>query len=430
MCAERARGKIVKDEKRELNVLKEDIIKRFTSYVKVNTQSNDDNPGCPSTPGQLALGRQLVTELKALGMADVTMDANGYVMASLPSNTDKAVPTIGFMSHVDTATDFTGEGVNPQVIEKYDGKDIVLNKERGIILSPGTFPELKKYVGHMLITTDGTTLLGADDKSGISEIMTAMDYLLHHPEIKHGKVRVAFTPDEEIGRGPHKFDVAAFGAELAYTVDGGALGGLEYENFNAAEAKLFFSGSNVHPGSAKGKMVNSIKLAIDFQNRIPANEAPELTDGYEGFYHLLTFNGDVEQSKLVYIIRDFDKTKFAEKKSFVQETVKKLQKKYGEKSVVLELKDQYYNMKEKVEEHKEVVDVAYQALKNLDIEPQVLPIRGGTDGAQISYMGLPTPNLFTGGENFHGKFEYISVDNMVKATKTIVEIIRLFAETK
>ncbi|GGL49234.1 peptidase T [Sporolactobacillus putidus] len=407
--------------------MKEDIIKRFTSYAKVNTQSNDDNPGCPSTPGQLTLLNQLVDELKALGMADVTIDANGYVMATLPANTDKNVPIVGFMSHVDTATDFTGDGVKPQLIENYDGEEIVLNKERNVVLSPDTFPELKRYVGHTLITTDGTTLLGADDKSGISEIMTAMDYLLHHPEIKHGNVRVAFTPDEEIGRGPHKFDVAAFGAKLAYTVDGGALGGLEYENFNAAEAKLFFNGSNVHPGSAKGKMINSIKIAIDFQNQIPEGEAPELTEGYEGFYHLLSFTGDVERTKLVYIIRDFDKAKFAAKKAFVQDTVRKLQEKYGQDSIILELKDQYYNMKEKVEQNKEVVDVAYQAMKNLGIEPQVLPIRGGTDGAQISYMGLPTPNLFTGGENFHGKFEYISVDNMVKAAQTIVEIVKLFA---
>jgi tripeptide aminopeptidase len=411
-----------------LGLVKEEIIKRFTSYVKVNTQSNDDQPGCPSTPGQLVLARRLVDELHEIGMADVTMDKNGYVMATLPANSDKKVPTIGFMSHVDTATDFTGEGVQPQIVEDYDGTDIVLNKDKGVVLSPKTFPELKKYVGHMLITTDGTTLLGADDKSGISEIMTAMDYLLHHPEIKHGKVRVAFTPDEEIGRGPHKFDVAAFGAKLAYTVDGGALGGLEYENFNAAEARLTFNGSNVHPGSAKGKMVNSIKIAIAFQNQIPEDEAPEKTEGYEGFYHLLSFTGDVEQSKLIYIIRDFDKKKFAAKKAFIQETVRKIQKKYGDSVVNLQLKDQYYNMKEKVEEHKEVFDVAYQALKNLDIEPQVLPIRGGTDGAQISYMGLPTPNLFTGGENFHGKYEYISVDNMVKATQTIIEIIRLFAE--
>jgi peptidase T len=419
---------ITQNEKRELNLLKEDIIKRFTSYVKVNTQSDEDNPGCPSTPGQLTLGRKLVDELKAIGMSDVTMDTNGYVMATLPFNTDQDVPVIGFMSHLDTATDFTGDGVNPQIVENYDGKDIVLNKEKNIVLSPKTFPELKKYVGHMLITTDGTTLLGADDKSGISEIMTAMDYLLHHPEVRHGKVRVAFTPDEEIGRGPHKFDVAAFGADLAYTVDGGALGGLEYENFNAAGAKITFHGSNVHPGSAKGKMLNSIKMAVDFQNQIPADETPELTDGYEGFYHLLSFVGDVEQTKLIYIIRDFDKAKFAAKKTFVQELVKKLQKKYGDKTIDLELEDQYYNMKEKVEAHKEVVDVAYKALQNLDIEPQVLPIRGGTDGAQISYMGLPTPNLFTGGENFHGKYEYISVDNMVKATRTIVEITRLYAD--
>ncbi|MFX3617748.1 MAG: peptidase T [Sporolactobacillus sp.] len=408
--------------------MKEDIIKRFTSYVKVNTQSNDDNPGCPSTPGQLTLANQLVNELQALGMSEVTIDAHGYVMATLPANIDKAVPTVGFMAHVDTATDFTGEGVNPQLIESYDGKDIVLNQAKNIILSPATFPELKKYIGHTLITTDGTTLLGADDKSGVTEIMTAMDYLLQHPEVKHGRIRIAFTPDEEIGRGPHKFDVQAFDAKIAYTVDGGALGGLEYENFNAAEAKLTFQGSSVHPGSAKGKMVNSIKMAIDFQNQLPAEEAPELTDGYEGFYHLLSFVGETEQSKLVYIIRDFDKEKFAAKKQYVEQLTKQLQEKYGQENIILDLHDQYYNMKEKVEEHKEVVDVAYQAMKNLDIEPQVLPIRGGTDGAQISYMGLPTPNLFTGGENFHGKYEYISVNNMVKATQTIVEISRLFAE--
>ncbi|MCO7175138.1 peptidase T [Sporolactobacillus kofuensis] len=408
--------------------MKDDLIKRFTSYVKVNTQSDDDSSSCPSTPGQLTLLHQLVDELKEIGMQDVTIDENGYVMATLPANTDKEVPVVGFMAHVDTATDFTGDGVNPQIVENYDGGDIVLNKELNVVLSPKTFPDLNKYKGQMLITTDGTTLLGADDKAGVTEIMTAMDYLIQHPEIKHGKVRVALTPDEEIGRGPHKFDVQAFGASLAYTMDGGALGGLEYENFNAAEAKLIFKGSNVHPGSAKGKMLSSIKMAVDFQNQLPAEEAPELTDGYEGFYHLLTFNGDVEQTKLVYIIRDFDKEKFASKKAFVQETVKKLQEKYGPGSIILELKDQYYNMKEKVEEHKEVVDVAYQAMKNLNIEPQVLPIRGGTDGAQISFMGLPTPNIFAGGENFHGKFEYVSVNTMIKATETIVEIARLFEE--
>ncbi|WP_028982900.1 peptidase T [Sporolactobacillus terrae] len=408
--------------------MKEDLIKRFTSYVKVNTQSNDDSPSCPSTPGQLTLLRQLVAELKSIGMQDVTMDQNGYVMATLPANTDKNSPVVGFMAHVDTATDFTGDGVNPQFVENYDGGDIVLNKEQNIVLSPKTFPELLNYKGHTLITTDGTTLLGSDDKSGVTEIMTAMDYLIQHPEIKHGNVRVAFTPDEEIGRGPHKFDVKAFGASFAYTVDGGALGGLEYENFNAAEAKLIFKGSNVHPGSAKNKMRNAIKMAVDFQNLLPAEEAPELTDGYEGFYHPLTFSGDVEQTKVVYIIRDFDKQKFESKKAFVQEAVKKLEQKYGEGTIDLQLKDQYYNMKEIVEQNKEVFDVAYQAMKNLDIEPQVLPIRGGTDGAQISYMGLPTPNLFTGGENFHGKYEYLSVNDMIKATQTIVEIARLFEE--
>ncbi|CAM3064698.1 peptidase T [Sporolactobacillus spathodeae] len=408
--------------------MKEDLIKRFISYVKINTQSSDENSGCPSTPAQLNLLNQLVNELKAIGMSDVTIDANGYVMATLPATLDQDVPTLGFMAHVDTATDFTGDGVNPQFVENYDGGDILLNKEKNVVLSPSVFPDLKKYKGQTLITTDGTTLLGADDKAGVAEIMTAMDYLIHHPEVAHGRIRVAFTPDEEIGRGPHKFDVKAFDAALAYTIDGGALGGLEYENFNAAEAKLTFQGSNVHPGSAKGKMVNSIKLAIDFQNQIPSEEAPELTEGYEGFYHLLSFVGDAEQTKLNYIIRDFDKAKFEAKKKYVTELAQKLQEKYGKDAVLLDLHDQYYNMKEKVEEHQEVVAIAYKAMKNLGIEPQVLPIRGGTDGAQISFMGLPTPNLFAGGENFHGKYEYVSVQTMVKAAETIVEISRLFAE--
>lgn len=408
--------------------MRNDIIKRFTSYVKVDTQSNDDSKTCPSTPGQLTLANQLVDELKTVGLEEVTIDENGYVMATLPANTNKKVPTIGFMSHVDTATDFTGTNVNPQLVENYDGKDIVLNKDLHIVLSPDKFPELAHYKGHTLITTDGTTLLGADDKSGIAEIMTAMDYLIHHPDIKHGKVRVAFTPDEEIGRGPHRFDVAAFDAKYAYTVDGGPLGGLEFENFNAAEAKITFKGSNVHPGSAKGKMVNAAKIAMAFHSKLPADETPELTEGYEGFYHLLSIHGDVEQAKSVYIIRDFDKKGFAAKKANITALVETFKKKYGENNIVLEMKDQYYNMKEKVEPVKEVVDVAYRAMKNLNIEPQISPIRGGTDGAQISYMGLPTPNLFTGGENFHGKFEYISVDNMVKAAQVIVEIARLFAE--
>lgn len=408
--------------------MKEEIIKRFTSYVKVNTQSNEDSDTCPSTPGQLELANQLVDELKAIGMEDVTIDENGYVMATLPANTDKPVPTIGFLAHVDTATEMTGAGVNPQIVENYDGGDIVLNEDLHIVLSPQDFPELSRYKGHTLITTDGTTLLGADDKAGIAEIMTAMAYLIKHPEIKHGRVRVAFTPDEEIGRGPHKFDVAAFDAKYAYTVDGGALGELQYESFNAAAAKITVKGKNVHPGSAKGKMIHAAKIAMDLHNRLPADEAPEFTSGYEGFYHLLSINGDVEQTKLHYIIRDFDRDRFNARKAYLETVVKEFKEKYGEENIQLELNDQYYNMREKIEPVKEIVDIAQEAMKNLGIEPIISPIRGGTDGSQLSYMGLPTPNIFTGGENFHGKYEYISVDNMIKATNVIIEIIKLFEQ--
>ncbi|WP_077614077.1 peptidase T [Caenibacillus caldisaponilyticus] len=408
--------------------MKEEIIKRFTSYVKVNTQSNEDSDTCPSTPGQLELANQLVDELKAIGMEDVTIDENGYVMATLPANTDKPVPTIGFLAHVDTATEMTGAGVNPQIVENYDGGDIVLNEDLHIVLSPQDFPELSRYKGHTLITTDGTTLLGADDKAGIAEIMTAMAYLIKHPEIKHGRVRVAFTPDEEIGRGPHKFDVAAFDAKVAYTVDGGALGELQYESFNAAAAKITVKGKNVHPGSAKGKMIHAAKIAMDLHNRLPADEAPEFTSGYEGFYHLLSINGDVEQTKLHYIIRDFDRDRFNARKAYLETVVKEFKEKYGEENIQLELNDQYYNMREKIEPVKEIVDIAQEAMKNLGIEPIISPIRGGTDGSQLSYMGLPTPNIFTGGENFHGKYEYISVDNMIKATNVIIEIIKLFEQ--
>ena len=407
--------------------MKDDMIKRFTSYVKVDTQSNADNENCPSTPGQLTLANMLVDELKAIGMEEVTIDENGYVMATLPANTEKQVPTIGFLSHVDTATDFTGKDVKPQMVENYDGNEIVLNESLQIKLTPGQFPELANYIGHTLITTDGTTLLGADDKAGIAEIMTAMDYLIQHPEIEHGKVRVAFTPDEEIGRGPHKFNVEAFNASHAYTVDGGPLGELEYESFNAAAAKITFKGTNVHPGSAKGKMVNSTKMAMDYNSRLPVNEAPEHTEGYEGFYHLLSFHGDVEETVLHYIIRDHDREKFEARKETVVSLVDEIRKQYGEERVQLELNDQYYNMGEKIEPVKEIVDVAYQAMENLGIKPIVKPIRGGTDGSQLSYMGLPTPNIFAGGENFHGRFEYVSVENMVLAAKVIVEIIKLTA---
>lgn len=404
------------------------LIDRFTTYVKIDTQSNENNESCPSTEGQWTLAKILVDELNQLGMEDVTIDENCYVMATLPSNTDKEVSTIGFLAHIDTATDFTGKNVKPQLIEAYDGNDITLNKSLGIILKTKDYPEIKKYQGHTLLTTDGTTLLGADNKAGIAEIMTAMDYLIKHPEVKHGIVRVAFTPDEEIGRGPHKFDVKAFGAAFAYTVDGGPLGELQYESFNAAAAKVHFKGNNVHPGTAKNKLVNATKIAIAFNNRLPAQEAPEFTDKHEGFYHLLSFQGDVENAKLYYIIRDHDRTKFNAKKAVIEKLVTEFNKKHGAHAVSLEMSDQYYNMREKIEPVREIVDTASDAMKNLGIEPLIQPIRGGTDGSQLSFKGLPTPNLFTGGENFHGKYEYISVNNMEKAVKTIVEIISLFED--
>jgi tripeptide aminopeptidase len=408
--------------------LKQEIIDRFTSYVKVDTQSDASSESTPSTPGQLTLANMLVEELKQIGMEEVTIDDNGYVMASLPSNTEKDVPVIGFLAHVDTATDFTGTNVKPQIVENYDGDTIILNKDLHIELSPKDFPSLKDYKGHTLITTDGTTLLGADNKAGIAEIMTAMKYLIEQPEIKHGKIRVAFTPDEEIGRGPHKFDVAAFGAKFAYTMDGGPLGELEYESFNAADAKIRILGKNIHPGSAKGKMINSAKIAMELQSKLPADEAPEYTEGYEGFYHLIGLKGDVEQTDMRYIIRDHDKNIFAKRKSTMQAIVDELREKYGKDNILLEMEDTYYNMKEKIEPVKEIVDLAYKAMKKLEIEPIIKPIRGGTDGSQLSYMGLPTPNIFTGGENYHGRHEYISVDNMIKATQVIIELVQLFEQ--
>ncbi|EMA6344379.1 peptidase T [Bacillus cytotoxicus] len=408
--------------------MRQELIERFTRYVKIDTQSNEESHTVPSTPGQIEFGNQLVEELKQIGLTEVTMDENGYVMATLPANTDKDVPVIGFLAHLDTATDFTGKNVKPQIHENFDGKAITLNEELNVVLTPEQFPELPSYKGHTLITTDGTTLLGADDKAGLTEIMTAMNYLIHNPQIKHGKIRVAFTPDEEIGRGPSHFDVKAFGASFAYTMDGGPLGGLEYESFNAASAKLTFKGNNTHPGTAKNKMLNASKIAMEFHSQLPAEEAPEYTEGYEGFYHLLSLNGDVEQSKAYYIIRDFDRVNFEARKNKIKQIAEKMQEKYGEENIILEMKDQYYNMLEKIEPVKEIVDIAYDAMKNLNIEPNIQPIRGGTDGSQLSYMGLPTPNIFTGGENYHGKFEYVSVDNMEKATHVIIEIARLFEE--
>ena len=400
----------------------ETLIERLIRYAKIDTQSDLSNTETPSTPGQWDLLHELEKEMKAIGLEDVETDSHGYLFGTLPSNTEKELPVIGFLAHVDTATDFTGKNVNPQRIDNYDGKDIQLNET--VIMSLTDFPDLKNYAGHTLITTDGTTLLGADNKAGVAEIMTAMEYLIQHPEIQHGKIRVAFTPDEEIGRGPHKFDVARFGAEYAYTMDGGPLGELQYESFNAAAGKLTIQGKSVHPGSAKDKMVNAQTVAIRFQEEMPKSEVPELTDGYEGFIHLNNFKGDVEKAELSYIIRDFDKEKFEAKKSHMQQVANKLQEQYGLEAITLKLEDQYYNMREKIVPVMEIVDAAETAMKTLGIEPSIVPVRGGTDGSQLSYMGMPTPNIFTGGENYHGKYEFISAENMEKAAQVILEIIK------
>lgn len=408
--------------------MKKEVIDRLITYAQVDTQSDENSNTCPSTPGQLTLGQLLVDELKEIGMQDVTMDENGYVMATLPANSDKQIPTIGFLAHIDTATDFTGAGVKPQIVEQYDGQDIILNRAQNVVLSPRDFPELNGYKGHTFVTTDGTTLLGADDKAGIAEIMTAMAYLIQHPELKHGKIRVAFTPDEEIGRGPHKFDVEAFGAKYAYTMDGGPLGELQYESFNAAAALVTCKGKNVHPGTAKNKMVNAAKIAMELNSMLPAEEAPEHTEGYEGFYHLTSIEGDVELTELRYIIRDHDRELFEGRKAKLASIVEELQNKYGAERIILQMKDQYYNMREKIEPVKVVVDIAQTAMEKLGIKPIIEPIRGGTDGSQLSYMGLPTPNIFTGGENYHGRYEYVSADNMVLAVQTIIEIVQLYEE--
>lgn len=407
--------------------MKNDILRRFVAYVQVDTQSDSSRTDCPTTPGQMTLARMLVEELRAIGMEEVSLDDNGYVMATLPANVDGDVPTIGFLAHLDTATDLTGAGVKPQIVEAYDGGDIALTGAPGVVLSPREFPELAGYAGHTLVTTDGTTLLGADNKAGIAEIVTAMDHLLRHPELKRGRVRVAFTPDEEIGRGPHRFDVKAFDAKYAYTMDGGPLGELQYESFNAAAARITCRGKVVHPGTAKGKMVNSAKLAMELQARLPAHEAPEHTENYEGFYHLVSIQGNVDETKLHYLIRDFDRTRFEGRKAELKRIAAELNAEFGHGRVQLEIIDQYFNMREKIEPVGHIVDIARQAMVNRGIEPIVRPIRGGTDGSQLSYMGLPTPNVFTGGENYHGRYEYISVDNMVRAVGVIVEIVALFA---
>ena len=408
------------------------IIDRFISYVTVDTESDPNSNTTPSSEKQWVLANQLVSELKSIGMTDVTIDENAYIMATLESNVTHSVPIIGFVSHFDTTPDFTGANVKPQIIRNYDGGDIVLNEAQNIVLSPNYFKDLLLYKGQTLITTDGTTLLGADDKAGITEIVTAMEFLIQNPEIKHGKIRVGFTPDEEIGRGAHKFDVAKFGAEWAYTMDGSQIGELEYENFNAAGAKITFKGKSVHPGYAIGKMINSMLIANDFINELPKNEIPQETIDYEGFYHVHHLTGSIEETVLELIIRDHSASEFQKRKERIQNIASKINEKFavqfGEAICIAEIKDQYFNMKEKVEPVMHIVDIAEEAMKNLGIEPIIKPIRGGTDGSQLSYMGLPCPNIFAGGHNFHGKYEYVPVESIQKAIDVIVEIAQLTAK--
>lgn len=401
----------------------ENVVDRFLRYVKINTESDPNSVSIPTTACQLDFAKMLTEELKQIGLSDVEMDKNGYVMATLPSNSDKQLPTIGFIAHMDTSPDFSGNNVNPRLVADYDGADIVLNKEANIILSPNQFPELKNYKGETLIVTDGTTLLGADDKAGLAEIVTAMEYLIQNPEIEHGTIRLGFTPDEEVGRGANEFDVEKFGAEFAYTIDGGEIGELQFENFNAAGAKITCKGVSVHPGHAKDKMVNSMLIGSQIANEFPIDETPATTENYEGFYHLLKFDGSIENTTLQYIIRDFDKQKFEDRKQFVLDVVAKYKAQYGEDMVVLEMGDQYFNMREKVEPVYKIVEIAEQAMKECDVTPKIIPIRGGTDGARLSFMGLPCPNIFGGGHNFHGKFEYVPVSSMEKTVKVILKII-------
>jgi len=397
----------------------EKIVERFKRYIAVDTRSDETSKTCPSTPGQLELGALLVEELKEIGLTDARQDESGYVYASLESNMERKVPTIGFIAHLDTSPDLDGKCTNPQII-KYQGGDIKLNDQYTMTVEE--FPFLKDLVGKELMVTDGITLLGADDKAGIAEIIDAMEYLIQHPEIKHGDIRIAFTPDEEIGRGADLFDVEGFGADFAYTLDGGPLGELEYENFNAASVKIQIQGKNVHPGTAKNIMINSQLVAMDIEAMLPRNEKPEYTEGYEGFYLLTRFTGTVDSSEMNYIIRDHSRAKFEAKKDYIRNVVDFLNQKYGE-IITIEIKDNYYNMKEKIEPHMEIIELAKESMMEIGIEPLIRPIRGGTDGARLSYMGLPCPNLFTGGYNYHGRFEFIPLESMKKASQLIVKII-------
>ena len=398
------------------------LVERFLKYVSFDTQSSEETEVTPSTPGQMVFAKYLKEELESLGLEDITLDEHGYLFATLPANIDKPVPTIGFIAHMDTSPDMSGKDVSPRIVQNYDGSDIVLCAEENVVLSPSQFPELLDHKGEDLIVTNGKTLLGADDKAGIAEIVSAIVYLKEHPEIKHGKIRIGFNPDEEIGLGAHKFDVEKFGCDWAYTMDGGEIGELEFENFNAASAKITFKGRNVHPGYAKNKMINSIRVANRFCAMLPAHETPEHTEGYEGFYHLISFNGDVEQTTVAYIIRDHDRARFESRKKKIERFVSEINAEYGEGTATLELRDQYYNMREKIEPVMHIIDTAFAAMEAVGVKPNVKPIRGGTDGAQLSFKGLPCPNIFAGGLNFHGRYEFAPIQNMEKAMKVIVKL--------
>ena len=406
-----------------------DIVDRFIKYARIDTQSDESSTQTPSTQKQFNLAKEVEKEAVEMGLSDVSLDNNCYLTATLPANTRKDVPVIGFIAHFDTSPDMSGENVNPRIVKNYNGEDILLNESKKVTMSPVDFPELLHHVGEDIIVTDGTTLLGADDKAGIAEIMSAMQYLLDHPEIEHGKIRIGFTPDEEIGRGADKFDVAKFGAEWAYTMDGSELGELEFENFNAASAKIDIQGRNVHPGYAKNKMINALHVANELINMLPENERPERTEGYEGFFHLISQSGTVEEVQLSFIIRDHDHAKFEERKSLMVNVVEKLNKKYGNR-LTLEMKDQYYNMREKVEPVMHVVDYAARAMEEVGVKPHIRPIRGGTDGARLSFMGLPCPNIFAGGMNFHGRYEFLPIPSLRKASQVIVKIAELVARDK
>ena len=403
------------------------LVERFLKYVSFDTQSSEETEVTPSTPGQMVFPKYLKEELESLGLEDITLDEHGYLFATLPANIDKPVPTIGFIAHMDTSPDMSGKDVSSRIVQNYDGSDIVLCAEENVVLSPSQFPELLDHKGEDLIVTNGKTLLGADDKAGIAEIVSAIVYLKEHPEIKHGKIRIGFNPDEEIGLGAHKFDVEKFGCDWAYTMDGGEIGELEFENFNAASAKITFKGRNVHPGYAKNKMINSIRVANRFCAMLPAHETPEHTEGYEGFYHLISFNGDVEQTTVAYIIRDHDRARFESRKKKIERFVSEINAEYGEGTATLELRDQYYNMREKIEPVMHIIDTAFAAMEAVGVKPNVKPIRGGTDGAQLSFKGLPCPNIFAGGLNFHGRYEFAPIQNMEKAMKVIVKIAELVA---